>query len=257
MIERNSVRWQWLAAPALLIAVLLCWHACITYSDVSPLILPGPMAVGSALLTLIARLSTWGHVFTTLRETLLGFFVALVAGVCTGYFVGKFRWVEQTLRPFVITVQVIPKVALIPLFIVWLGFGSTSKIITAAVMGFFPIFTNTVLGIKSIDAGYRDVMTGLNASRWQRFICLDIHATAPYIFSATEMAVILSLMGCVVGQFLTGNDGLGYLLISKMNAYETDSLFACIALLAGIGLALHVLVAIARRILVPWHATAL
>jgi len=220
---------------------------------VSTLILPGPLNVVWAILHLLSRASTWGHLWVTARDTLLGFLLALVVGVSIGLMVGKYSWVEWTLRPFVIFTQVLPKVALVPLFLVWFGFGSPSKIITAAVMGFFPIFTNTVLGIKSIDLGFREVMTGIEASAWQNFAWLEIPAAAPHIFAAMEMAAILALIGSVVGQYLAGNEGLGYLLITKMNAYETDSLFACIFLLASLGLTLHALVTSLRHLLLPWQ----
>lgn len=116
--------------------------------------------------------------------------------------------------------------AFVPLFVVWFGFGMTSKVIVAAVLAFFPILTNTVLGVKSIDGGHRDVMTSLTASRMAVFRRLELPSALPYILAGMEVGIVLAVIGAIVGEYLGGDSGLGYLLISKMNAYETDGLFA-------------------------------
>jgi NitT/TauT family transport system permease protein len=247
---------EWVAAPALLILMIAAWHAYVVGAGVSAFILPPPADVWAALADLLATPATWRHVEITVEQTLAGFMVAVAGGVLTGIAVGKLRWLERTLSPFIVASQVVPKVALVPLFIVWFGFGSTSKIVIAAVIAYFPIFTDAVLGVKSIDAGHRDVMTSLNATAWQRFTRLDLPSCAPYILSGMEVGMVLAIIGCVVAQFLGGNSGLGYLLVAKMNAYQTDALFAVIALLTLVGLAFYAAVGIVRRLLIPWHDSA-
>jgi NitT/TauT family transport system permease protein len=253
--DTSSPRWklQWVTTPALLFLFLLGWHVYVERSHISPFILPSPMQVASALVELLEDRSTWGHIWVTLEETFSGFLLACLFGVGLGILVGKLRWLEQTLNPFVIASQVVPKVALVPLFIVWFGFGSTSKIIIAAVIAFFPIFTNAVLGVKSIDLGHRDVMTSLNASGVARFYWLDVPSASPYLLTGMEVGIVLALIGCVVAQFLGGNDGLGYLLVAKMNAYQTDLLFAVILLLTIIGFVFYLMIGALRRLLIPWH----
>ncbi len=213
-----------LPAPALLIAFLLVWQFYVTKSHVSPFILPGPTRVFAALGELLGRGSTWQHTWVTVEQTVLGFFAACLCGVGLGALVGKTPWLERTLNPFVVASQVVPKVALAPLFIVWFGFGDAPKIIIAAVLAFFPIFTNAVLGVKSIDSGHRDVMTSLNASAWARFRRLELPSAAPYLLTGMEVGIVLAIIGCVVAQFIGGDQGLGYLLIATMNAYQTDLL---------------------------------
>ena len=220
----------------------------------SPFILPGPGAVWSGFVELLRTPATRRHVWVTVEETLGGFLLAAVAGVLLGVPVGKLRWLERTLNPFIIASQVVPKVALVPLFIVWFGFGSTSKVLVSAVIAFFPIFANTVLGVKSIEAGHRDVMTSLNAGRLATFRRLELPAAAPFILTGMGVGIVLAIIGCVVAQFLGGNAGLGYLLVAQMNAYQTDMLFAVIVLLTLLGFAFYVLVGLARRLLIPWHA---
>jgi NitT/TauT family transport system permease protein len=247
---------QALPAAALLVVLLAAWQIYVTEAHVSPFILPSPMRVIDALGELLARVSTWRHVWVTIEQTLLGFLAACVGGIGLGALVGKTPWLERTLNPFVVASQVVPKVALAPLFVVWFGFGDAPKVIIAAVLAFFPIFTNAVLGVKSIDLGHRDVMTSLNATTWARFRRLELPSAAPYLLTGMEVGIVLAIIGCVVAQFIGGNDGLGYLLIDSMNAYQTDLLFAVIVLLTLIGFLFYVAVGALRRLLIPWHESA-
>jgi NitT/TauT family transport system permease protein len=246
---------EWVASPLLAVALLAGWQWYVTAAGVSPFILPSPWVVWLALLDLVQTPSTWRHVWITIEETLGGFAAATVTGVLLGVLVGKLRWLERTLNPFIIASQVVPKVALVPLFIVWFGFGSTSKVLVSAVIAFFPIFTNTVLGVKSIEPGHRDVMTSLNAGRFNQFRRLELPSAAPYILTGMEVGIVLAIIGCVVAQFLGGNAGLGYLLVAQMNAYQTDMLFAVIVLLTVLGFVFYAAIGAARRLLIPWHAS--
>ena len=246
----------WRTAPLLFVALVALWDFYVRWSGISAFILPAPGDVAASFSELIAARGTWANVLVTVEETVAGFAVAAVLGVFLGIAVGKLRWLEQTLNPFVVASQVVPKVALVPLFIVWFGFGVTSKIVVAAVLAFFPVFTNAVLGVKSIEPGHRDVMTALNASRLARLRRLELPATAPFILAGMEVGVVLAIIGCVVGEFLGGNAGLGYMLVAQMNAYQTAGMFAVIVLLTLIGFAFYLLVGIARRVLIPWHESA-
>jgi NitT/TauT family transport system permease protein len=249
-------RLQPLAAPFLLIVFLAVWQAYCSMSGISTFILPSPLQVAAATVELIKARSTWLHIWVTVAETLAGFGFACFFGIGLGVLVGKTPWLERTVNPFVIASQVVPKVALVPLFIVWFGFGSTSKVLIAAVLAFFPIFTNTVLGVKSIDAGHLDVMTSLNATRWQSLLRLELPSAAPYLMTGMEVGIVLAIIGCVVGQFLGGDVGLGYLLVAEMNSYQTDLLFAVILLLTGIGFSFYVVIGMLRRVVIPWHESA-
>jgi len=251
--RRSGVRLEWITTPLLIVAALLAWHAYVTEFKVSPFILPRPMAVLEGWADLLRTRSTWWHSWATVYETIAGFACALVAGVIMGAVLGKIPWLERTLNPFIVASQVVPKVALVPLFVVWFGFGPTTKILLAAVLAFFPIFTNTLLGVKSIDLGHRDVMTSLNTTWLQRFRHLELPSALPYILTGMEVGIVLAIIGAVVGEYLGGNQGLGYLLIAKMNAYETDMLFAVLIHLTVIGFIFYLSVGLLRRFLIPWH----
>ena len=247
---------EWITTPVLVLLALAIWHSYVAGFDVSPFILPRPGAVIDAWRELLTTRSTWWHSWATIYETLAGFGFALVAGVVLGAVLGKIPWLERTLNPFIVASQVVPKVALVPLFVVWFGFGPTTKILLAAVLAFFPIFTNTLLGVKSVDLGHRDVMTSLNTSRLQRFRHLELPSALPYIITGMEIGIVLAIIGAVVGEYLGGNRGLGYLLIAKMNAYETDSLFAVIIHMTILGFVFYFGIGALRRFLIPWHASS-
>jgi len=246
----------WITTPGLLIVLLIIWDLYVRLSGVSAFILPSPGAVGAAWAGLLADSKVWVHAAHTVTATLTGFAAALVAGVGLGVVIGRVPWLERTLEPFIVATQVIPKVALVPLFVVWFGFGISSKVIVAGVLAFFPILTNTVLGVKSIEAGHRDVMLSLNAKRWDVFRKLELPSSLPYVITGMEVGVVLALIGAIVGEYLGGNDGLGYLLIARMNAYETAGLFAVMIHMTLLGFIFYFATGALRRVLIPWHRSS-
>lgn len=249
----NASTLPWLTTPIVVFILLAAWHLYVLRANVSAFILPAPPAVGRAWLDLLSSRRAWADAGFTVYETLVGFAWGLVIGVGLGVLIGRLRWLESTLAPFIIAIQVVPKVAFVPLFVVWFGFGITSKVIVAAVLAFFPILTNTVLGVKSVDRGHRDVMTSLNSSRLAVLWRLELPSALPYILTGMEVGVVLALIGAIVGEYLGGNTGLGYLLIAKMNAFETDGLFAVMIHMTILGFAFYFAIGLLRRLLIPWH----
>jgi NitT/TauT family transport system permease protein len=246
----------WITTPVLVIAFVAIWHFYTVFSGISPFILPKPAAVWTVWVSMLSSRSAWANTLVTIYSTLMGFGFGLVIGVVLGLVIGRIRWLEATLNPFVIATQVIPKVALIPLFVVWFGFGMTPKVIVAAVLSFFPILTNTVLGVKSVEAGHRDVMTSINASRLATFIHLDLRNALPYILTGMEVGIVLAIIGTIVGEYLGGSAGLGFMLVSEMNSYQTDGLFAVIIHMTIIGFVFYFATGALRRFLIPWHQSA-
>jgi NitT/TauT family transport system permease protein len=246
----------WITTPLLVLILVVVWDAYVRVSSISPFILPTPGAVWTQWLGLLTSARAWQHLGMTVYATLTGFFWAALIGIGLGTLIARIRWLELTLNPFIVATQVVPKVALVPLFVVWFGFGITSKVIVAAVLAFFPILTNTVLGVKSIDAGHLDVMTSLNATRWQIFRRLELPSALPYIITGLEVGIVLAVIGAVVGEYLGGSSGLGSMLIARMNAYETDQMFAVVIQLSLLGFAFYFAIGVLRRLLIPWHASA-
>ena len=161
------------------------------------------------------------------------------------------------MRPVIVASQVVPKVALIPLFIIWFGFGITSKIIIVALLSFFPILLNVILGVRSVDSGHSDVMRSLNAGRWQTFRRLEYPSTLPYILAGMEVGIVFAVVGAVVGEYLGGDQGLGYRIVTSLNNLEAETLFAVILVLTLLGFLLYLAVIVLKRFLIPWHASTI
>jgi len=242
-----------ITTPILALALIAIWYGYVELFDVSPMILPTPLQVLHGIVKLMADPRTLAHAWVTLYETLSGFGIAVIVGGGLGVLLGKARWLEQTLNPFVVALQVMPKVALVPIFIVWFGFGPISKIVMAAVLAFFPIMSNTILGIKSVDQGHKDVMISLNASKFATFWEMELPATLPYVLTGAEVGIVLAVIGAIVGEYLGGNRGLGYLAVATLNAFDVQAMFAVIFILTLLGFALYLAVAALRRHLTPWH----
>ncbi|WP_214405630.1 ABC transporter permease [Pseudonocardia lacus] len=249
-----KARWlPWAGTTVVLLVTLLAWQLAVTVFGISPFTLPTPAAVGEAVVDLLSTPSTWGHIGVTLFEVAVGFLAALVFGLVAGVVLGRAEWLERAVRPVLVAVQVVPKVAFIPLFVIWFGFGVTSKIIMAATLAFFPIMLNVMLGVRSVERGHRDVMLGLGAKRWPTFRDLELPSTMPYVFAGMEVAVVFAVIGAIVGEYLGGNEGLGYLVVVSLNALDAPGLFAVILLLAVLGCLLYAVVNGAKRFAIPWH----
>lgn len=253
----KRVSLSWLTAPGLLVAFVVVWHFYVTWFNVSKFIIPPPGLVVESFIDLLTSPNTLKHTWITLYETIVGFVLACGIGVGLGAVLGKTPWLERALNPFIVATQVVPKVALVPLFILWFGFGPESKIVVATVLAFFPILTNTVLGIKSVDLGHKDVMTVLNAGRWETFISLELPSALPAVLAGMEVGIVLAIIGAVVGEYLGGSTGLGYLAVASLNDYKTGMLFAVILLLTIIGFGLYVFIGALKRLVIPWHESVL
>ena len=243
----------WISSPVLLLLLLGGWQFAVSVIGVSPFILPSPADVAVSLKTLLSGPDIWVHIRTTLTEVLVGFGIALVTGMAVGTVLGRVVWLERAFQPAMVAFQVVPKVAFIPLFVIWFGFGMTSKIIMAAILAFFPIMLNVMLGVRSVDRGHRDVMRGLGASRWATFKSLELPSTLPYIFAGAEVAIVFAVIGAIVGEYLGGSEGLGYLVVSSLNALDAPQLFAVIVMLAVLGSVLFIAVTATKRLVIPWH----
>jgi NitT/TauT family transport system permease protein len=243
----------WLSTPLILVAFFVAWDVFVRVFDISELVLPPPLTVLQSLAEVVQDPETWEHAQVTATETVSGFLIAVVCGVAVGVVLGKVPWLERTLRPLIVASQVVPKVALIPLFVIWFGFGMTSKVIMSAMLAFFPIMLNVQLGVRSVEAGQRDVMKSLNASRWQTFKHVELKSTMPYVFAGMEVGIVFAIIGTIVGEYLGGSEGLGYLVVRTLNDLDAPALFAVIILLSVLGLVLYFIVNGLKRFFIPWH----
>jgi NitT/TauT family transport system permease protein len=235
---------------------ILWWDWIVVRNDVSPLLIPAPGVVWDALIFVVQQPHVQRHTYITLYETLVGFSFAAVFGITAGVALGKVRFLERLFSPFIVATQVVPKVAVVPLFVLWFGFGVQSKIFMAALLSFFPILQNTILGVRSIDRGHRDLMLVVQASRLKRIVSLDVPSSLPYVLTGIELGMVFALTGAVVGEYLGGSEGLGAFVIITLGALKTDQLFAAVVLLTVLGFMLYAVVAGIRRFVIPWHESS-
>lgn len=243
------------AATTAVLIIAVAWKLYVEWFDVSRFILPPPEDVSSATVDLLGRGDTWHHVWVTTREIVGGFALAMVAGVLTGLLLAEFRILERALSPLLVALQVMPKVTVIPLLLLWFGFGASSKLIVAAVFAYFPITTGTMAGLKGVDLNHRDLATVLQARRSQRIVLIDLPGALPSLLTGMEVAIVLATIGAVVAEYLAGSEGLGWMALRSLNQVRVDELFGVVVLLSALGFAFYAAVSMLRRLLVPWHAS--
>ncbi|MFD6096570.1 ABC transporter permease [Nocardiopsis flavescens] len=250
-------RWiLWITTPVLLLLLLGAWKLYTVVSGVSALTVPPPEAVGRALFELMGRSMLYEAAYYTFYSTVMGFLIAVVVGVGLGIVLGKLHLLEKVSAPFLVATQVVPKVAIVPLVLLWFGFGIASKIFMAAVISFFVVMQNTILGIRSIDPGHRDLMKVIQAPWWKRVISLDIPSSLPFVLTGIELGVVFAITGAIVGEFLGGDDGLGALAVVMLAGLRTDQLFATVIVMTLMGFVLYAVVSAIRRFAIPWHESS-
>lgn len=229
------------------------WKLYVEVTDISRFVLPPPDDVGTAVFDLLGERRTWENLRVTVWEIVAGFAIAVIAGGLVGIVIGELPAVERVVNPYLIVLQVLPKVAIIPLLLLWLGFGSSARIVIAAVFAFFPVTAGTRAGIRSVDHRQLDLAATLQTSRWQRLWLIELRSALPSILTGMEVAIVLATIGAVVAEYLSGGEGLGWLAVVNLNQLQVDRLFAVIVLLCIVGVVLYTAVASLRRLLVPWH----
>ena len=236
----------------LIAATLLVWEGLIRGLSVPAFILPAPTGIFVALYRGIASRLYIDHIGVTVGETLMGFALGSALAFSLGIAVALSRRVEYFLYPFIVMFQAMPKVALAPLIIVWFGLGITSKVVSAALVAFFPLMVNTIVGLRSADEDRINLMRSLAASRWQIFWMLRLPNAMPYIFAGLEIAMIFALIGAIVGEFVGAQSGLGMLIQSMNFTMDVAGQFSILLILSVLGLLLNSIVSGVRRRVLFW-----
>ncbi len=252
--SRNRV--AWITTPIIIALFLGAWTLYVNYAGVSRFLLPSPLAIGKALVQLLQEDYFYVAFYITVTEILVGFALAIVVGSVLGVVLGSSRLMDQIAAPFIIASQVTPKVALMPLFILWLGFGVESKIALVVLLSFFPVMKSTILGVRSIHPDQRALFRVIRAPWWKRLISLEIPAMLPYLLTGVETASVLAVTGAIVGEYLGGGEGLGGLVVKTLNALMVEAMFATIIALAAFGFVSYGSIASLRKLLVGWHDSA-
>ncbi len=237
----------------LLVAILTTWELSVRVSGIPSFILPPPSDIAAALWRGFARGTYYEHIFVTLFQIIAGFAIGCGLGFLLGVAIALNRYFAYFIYPYIVMFLSMPKVALVPLIVLWFGLGMTSKIVTAALISFFPLMINTITGLNSANKDSIDLMRSLGASQRQIFMMLRLPTALPFIFAGLEIAITLSLIGTVVAEFLGAERGLGMLMQSMNFMMDIGGSFSILILLALIGLFLNRTLQFARRRIYFWE----
>lgn len=233
--------------------LLLLWVIATTAFKIPDYLLPSPIAV-------IRRASLeWNILLSqtsyTLIEILAGFLASVLIGVPTAFVVVLSRPVERLVLPMVVASQAIPKVAIAPMLVVWLGFGLLPKIVISFLIGFFPVLVSTITGLKSVETEMIDLVRSMGASTTTTMLRVRLPSALPQIFSGLKMAIALSVVGAIVGEFVGADRGLGYLLLTATGALDGTLVWAALLVLIGLGIVLFQIVTMVERAAIRWHVS--
>ncbi len=248
MSDNRLVRFM---LPMLGLALLiLVWHVGVVVFNVAPVILPRPGLVLDSTIVNWRLIVSEGWI--TLLESLYGFVLAFLLGVPLAVAIAGSRTLNLMFYPLLIATQSLPKVALAPLILVWLGTGMESKLAIAWLVAFFPIVVDTATGLRNTPAEFLDLGTAVRASRFQTFWKIRFPAALPFVISGSKVAITLAVIGAVIGEFIGSNEGLGNLLLVANSQINIPLAFACLIGLAVIGIGLYGAVAAVELALKPW-----
>ena len=236
-----------------LVVVVLTWIAYIRVFNVPDYILPEPRAVLDTFVSMYVDGYIWEHLLFTLRSTVIGYAMGCSIGFVLGVLIAEFRIVEKYLYPYVVLLQSMPKIALAPLLIVWFGFGLASKIAMVALICFFPIFVNTMVGIRQADPDLIDVMRVSSASRFKILLHVKLPSAAGTIFAGLQISVVLGLIGAIVAEFVAAQKGLGTVLQLAQTDLNMALMLATVFSLAVMGLIGNLIVRYLHRRIVFWE----
>jgi NitT/TauT family transport system permease protein len=242
------------AAPLMVFAALfLLWEGAVHLTGIKEYLLPPPSKVWSEF---VKRYPTvMDGAWVTTQEIIAGYLLAVVVSIPLALTVAYSRFVENAIYPVVVFLQIVPKIAIAPLFIIWFGFGFTPKLLLVFLLSFFPIVVASIAGFKSADPDILDFARTTGAGAWKMFAKIRLPQALPDIFTGLKVGAALSATAAVVAEFVASDRGLGYLLLQYNGNLETPMVFAVIVLLSLIGLAVYYVVEIIERITIPWHVS--
>ncbi|GAB3143053.1 ABC transporter permease [Micromonospora sonneratiae] len=230
-------------------AVVLWWAITVVF-DVESFILPSPVLVAQAMSDQAGPL--WDSTLVTLWETVQGFVLAILVGVPLALIVSVSRVLERTVFPLLVMLNAVPKVAVAPLLVVWMGFGQLPKVFMVFLVCFFPIVISTAAGLSATPPDLVELARSLKVNWWQMFRMIRMPAAIPQLFVGLKLAITLAVIGAVIAEFQGATEGLGYLIVASGASADTALAFAAIALLGVMSVALFYVISGVERFFVPW-----
>jgi NitT/TauT family transport system permease protein len=250
--QGRVARWaaDQLPAVGVFVVFVVVWQVAVSFLGVREYLLPSP---GAVLRAMFSDEVPWArHAWVTALEIAGAFVLAAVAGVVLGVAIAWSPFVSRALTPFLVFVNTLPKVAVAPLFLIWLGYGILPNMLIGALIGFFPVVINTAVGLTQIDADLVDLGRVFNAPKWKVFVKIRVPNAMPYILSALKVTATAAVVGAIVGEFVASQRGLGYVIITTQSSMNTPAAFAALVWISVLGLALFAFVALLARLVAPW-----
>jgi len=238
---------------AVVVAGLILWEAAVRVFEVSPLLVPSPIAVIDQLVRGVKSGVFFTHGLYTVAATVIGFLLGSLAGFVIGVLVSQFDVFNRLIYPYIVAFQTVPKVALAPIIMVWFGFGIWSKVMMSLFICFFPVAVNTIEGLNSVRSEQIMLMRSYRATRWQIFRIVQLPNALPYIFAGLNVGIVLAVIGTIVGEFVGTTTGLGRLLLDFNYAFDIAGVFATLVVLSLIGVVLHSILRAVHYRLVFWQ----
>jgi NitT/TauT family transport system permease protein len=245
----SASRWAWPLGAITL--ALVVWEAAVAALRIKVVVLPRPSAVAAVVLERWPLLLE--HLWPTLYQIVLGFGLSVAGGLVMAVLLVYSEPIRKGVLPLIVTSQIVPKVAVAPLLVVWFGTGDLSRLLLAFLIAFFPIVINTVVGLTSVDDDYIRMARAFMGTRWQIFAKIRLPHALPLIFGGMKISITLAVIGIVVAEFVAAQRGIGYLIVMANGLLDTPLMMAAIAVLSAMGLALYGLVAALERVVVYWH----
>src|ERR1700738_584672 len=247
MLKRRA---SLLAGQALVFAAFFgLWELAVRLLHTRPVILSAPSVIFAKIWEQreLLLVNTW----PTCVAITLGFAAAVLSGFVLAVGISYSRAVRELTYPFLVTAQVLPKVAFAPLFLIWFGFGLMPKVVIAALIAFFPVVINTAKGLTSVDGELLQYMDSLGASAWEKFTKISLPWAMPYFFAALKISITLAIVGAVVGEFVAAGEGLGYVINASNISLDTELMFAAIVCMSVLGVLLFLAIVLFERLLIP------
>jgi NitT/TauT family transport system permease protein len=246
----RAIGWN-LLPPLTFVGIVALWELAVRVFNIPAYLLPGPRAVFARLVADAPML--WDHSLVTLTEIVLGFGLTVLTAIPLGLVIALSRFAKQLLYPPIMLLQLVPKIAVAPLFLVWLGFGLESKVLLTVLMTFFPLLLASISGFQILDDRLLYLTQSMGATRWQTFRYLRVPAALPVIFSGIKTSATIAATAALVAEFVGANKGLGYVLLRGTSTMDIELTFAVLVVLTIIGIVINYVVELSEWAMTPWQ----
>lgn len=246
--------WRYLPAIIAFVIFIVAWQLIVTFLNIPTFLLPPPSKIVTSLLN--PSYSWWNNSYVTIYESLAGFGVAVVVGLGLAVVMVLSEKISRVIYPFVIAAQVVPKIALVPILFIWFGFNDWPRILTVFLVCFFPIVIDTMGGLYSIEPDTIDLIRSFSRRRLDLLSKAMFPSALPNVFSGLKVAITLALIGALVAEFVSSNQGLGFLIITAQGQLNTTLAFAAVTLLIIIGFVLYIAIEVLEKVVIPWKPKA-